>query len=133
MNTTTSANPLIVETPRGPSVAGTRITVYSLMDLIKADWSREQILQVMPLITAEQLDAVYEYIEQHREEVERDYARILRRSAELREHYEKVYRERSPFPPDMPPEEKRRLMVQKLEAMEQASQTPARNGNHDSR
>ena len=36
-------------------------------------------------ITGEQLDAVIEYIEQHREEVERNYERILQREAEQRE------------------------------------------------
>ena len=36
MNTTTT-NPLIEILPRGPSIAGTRITVYSMMDYIKAN------------------------------------------------------------------------------------------------
>ena len=84
----TTTNALIVETPRGPSIAGTRITVYSAMDLIKANWSKEDILQFMP-ITAEQLDAVYEYVEQHRDEVEQEYEDILRREAEARAQSEK--------------------------------------------
>jgi uncharacterized protein (DUF433 family) len=128
MIATTNKDTLIVETPRGPSIAGTRITVYSVMDLIKADWSRERILQFMP-ITARQLDAVYAYIEQHREEVERDYDRILRRSEELRARYKKIQLERSPFPPDLPAEEKRRLMLQRIAEMNQAAQS--NNDHHD--
>lgn len=99
MNTTTVVKPLIEVTPRGPSIAGTRITVYSVMDYITRNRSKEYILEMMPLITAEQLDAVYDYIEQHREAVEEEYAQILRRSAELEAHYKKIQRERSPFPP----------------------------------
>ncbi len=125
---TTTTDSLIVETPRGPSIAGTRITVYSVMDYIKADRSKEYILQFLRA-TPEQLDAAFEYIEQHREEVERDYERILRRSEELRERYEKIFRERSPYPPDMPWEEKRELLIKKLEAKKQAAR--AKDGDQD--
>jgi uncharacterized protein (DUF433 family) len=123
----TAVTPLIEKTPRGPSIAGTRITVYSVMDYIKNNRSKEYILEMLPMITAEQLDAVYDYIEQHREEVERDYARILRRSEELQERYKKVQLERSPFPPDMPDEEKRKLMLQRIAEMKAAERT---NNDH---
>ena len=128
MSAITTTNSLIVETPRGPSIAGTRITVYSVMDYLKANRSKEYILQFLR-VTPEQLDAAIEYIEQHSEEVEQDYRRILRRSQELREHYENVFRERSPYPPDMPWEEKRKLLIRKLEAKDRAPQ--ANNGNQD--
>lgn len=68
MNATTP-EALIVETPRGPSLAGTRITVYSVMDYIKAGRSKYYIEQIMQL-TPEQVDAVFAYVEQHREAVE---------------------------------------------------------------
>jgi uncharacterized protein (DUF433 family) len=93
----TAVTPLIEETLRGPSIAGTRITVYSVMEYLKGDWDRDFVKRVM-VITDEQLDAVLEYIAQHKEEVERDYQRILRRSEELRAHYKKIQMERSPFP-----------------------------------
>jgi uncharacterized protein (DUF433 family) len=128
MSAITNTNSLIVETPRGPSIAGTRITVYSVMDYLKANRSRDYILQFLH-VTPEQLDAAIEYIKQHREEVERDYQSILRRSQELREHYEEVFRERSPYPPDMPWEEKRKLLTKKLRAKDKESQ--ANNGNQD--
>jgi uncharacterized protein (DUF433 family) len=128
MNTTTEA--LIVETPRGPSIAGTRITVYSVMDLIKANRSKRYIEQMMRL-TPEQVNAVFKYIEQHREAVEAAYERILRREAKARAKSEQIMRERSPYPPDLPWEEKHKLMIQRLEAKKKAWQE--QHANHDSR
>ncbi len=85
------------------------------MDLIKsADWSREEILDVMR-ITTEQLDAVYDYIEQHREEVEAEYAQILRDEAEARAESERILRERGLYTLDLPPEERRQRLLKKLE------------------
>jgi uncharacterized protein (DUF433 family) len=126
---TTTTEALIVETPRGPSLAGTRITVYSVMDLIKANHSRIYIRQMM-LLTREQVDAVFDYIEAHREAVEAEYARILEREARARVESERIMRERSSFPPDMPWEEKRKLIIQRLEERKRAA--PTQNGSHDS-
>jgi uncharacterized protein (DUF433 family) len=131
MSETTNANPLIVETPRGPSIAGTRVTVYSVMDFFKKNRSREYILRRMPMITAEQLDAVYDYVEQHREEVELAYERILRRSEEARAESERIMRERTPDLFDLSPEELRRRLLQKLEEKQGAPRS--QNGNHDPR
>jgi uncharacterized protein (DUF433 family) len=126
MNAEAIKTSLIVENPRGPSLVGTRITVYSVMDYIKGGRSRAYIRQIMNL-TNEQLDAVYEYIKQHKEEVERDYARIVARSEEMRAYYEEQNRHRRPFPPDMPLEEKQRLVRQKLEQMKKAAETDHEN------
>lgn len=128
MSAMTAVNSLIEVTPRGPSIAGTRITVYSVMDYIKGNRSKEYILEMMPLITAEQLEAVYDYIEQHREAVEEEYAQILRRSAELQEHYGRIWLERSPFPPGISEEEKHKLMRQRIAEMKAAAQE--KNGHH---
>lgn len=118
---------LIEETSRGPYVAGTRISIYAVMDYIKANRSKEYILEKLPILNLAQLDAVYDYIEQHKEEVESGYKAMVRRCAELEARYRKVQTERSPFPPEMPLEERARLMIQKLEQMKQAARQ-----NHDS-
>jgi uncharacterized protein (DUF433 family) len=122
---TITTNSLIVETPRGPSIAGTRITIYAVMDYLKGNWSRHFTRQMLG-ITDEQLDAVLAYIAEHREEVERDYAAILCRAEELRARYEEQNRVRSPFPPGTSLEEQRQLMLQKLAAR----QNGADNGQH---
>ena len=122
MNTATSIESLIALTPRGPSIAGTRITVYSMMDLIKSpDWNRDEIIEVMR-ITPEQLDAVYEYIEQHRDEVEAEYTRILQREAEARAESERILRERGLYTDDLPLEERRQRLLKKLAERNQAAQ-----------
>jgi len=128
MSAMTAGIPLIEETPRGPSIAGTRITIYSVMDYITRNRSKEYILEMLPLITAEQLDAVYEYIEQHREAVEQEYAQIIRRSAELEAQCQELWRARSPFPPDLSEEEKRKRMMQRIAEMKAAAQE--NNGHH---
>ena len=127
MSTMTAVIPLIEETPRGPYVAGTRISIYAVMDYIKANRSKEYILEKLPILNLAQLDAVYDYIEQHKEEVERGYEAMVRRCAELEARYRKVQAERSPFPPEIPLEERTRLMIQKLEQIKQAARQ-----NHDS-
>jgi uncharacterized protein (DUF433 family) len=106
MSTLTATSQLIVETPRGPYVAGTRISIYAVMDYIKANRSKEYILEKLPILNLAQLDAVYDYIEQHKEEVDLGYEDMVRRCAELEARYRKVRAERSPFPPEMPLEER---------------------------
>jgi uncharacterized protein (DUF433 family) len=98
MDTPTIITPPIVETSRGPCIAGTRITVFSVMDCLKGEWSRDVIKQVMG-ISDEQLDAMLDYITRHKEAVENEYAAIVRRSETRRAHYEKLFHERSPFFP----------------------------------
>lgn len=133
MTTATNTNALIVETPRGPSLAGTRITVYDVMDYLKGNWSRHFITHIMR-ITDEQLDAVLAYVAEHKEEVELEYAAILQREEELRVRYEKVFWERSRFTPDTPLEERRRILMQVLEEKKKkaAQSSSSDHGNHDS-
>jgi uncharacterized protein (DUF433 family) len=122
MSTMTATLPLIEETPRGPYVAGTRISIYAVMDYIKANRSKEYILEKLPVLNRAQLDAIYDYIERHKEEVERGYEAMVRRCAELEARYRKMQAERSPFPPELPLEERQRLLIQKLEQTNQTAQ-----------
>ena len=64
---------LIIETRRGPCIAGTRITVFSVMDYLKDGWSRDAVKQALG-ISDEQLDAVLAYITRHKEAIENEYA-----------------------------------------------------------
>jgi uncharacterized protein (DUF433 family) len=80
----------------GPCIAGRRTTIYVILEHLRNGLEREFIKAHLSL-SGEQLDAALEYIEQHRDEAERGYAEIVRRSEENREHYEKLYRERSRY------------------------------------
>jgi hypothetical protein len=68
------------------------------MDYLKGEGSRDFIKHIMGISDA-QWDAVLEYIALHKEAVEQEYAAIVRHSEERRAHYEKMFCERSPFPP----------------------------------
>ncbi len=121
MNTPAIKTPLIVETRRGPCIAGTRITVFSVMDYLKGAWSRDFVKQAMG-ISDEQLDAVLEYITSHKEAIENEYAAIVRRSEARRAYYEKLFHDRAPFPPHMPLEERVLRLRQRLAKKHHTSQ-----------
>jgi uncharacterized protein (DUF433 family) len=120
MGTSSTKTSLIVETRRGPCIAGTRITVFSVMDYLKGERSRDFIKHVMG-ISDEQLDAVLAYIALHKAAVEQEYTAIVRRSEARRVYYEKLFRERSPFPPHMSLEEQAVCMRRRLAEKHNAS------------
>ncbi len=71
--------PQIVNNGRGPQIAGSRITVYDVMDYLNdPDWNRESIALLFRL-SSQDIQAAIDYIEAHREEVEAEYQRILDR------------------------------------------------------
>lgn len=129
MSQISTTTPLIVETSRGPCIAGKRTTIYVILEHLRSGLERAFMKEHLSL-SDEQLDAALEYIEQHRAEVERDYAEIVRRSEKNREHYEKLYRERSRYA-NLPVEERaaqmRRDLINKQTAAppDDESQNPA--------
>ena len=66
----------IVNRGRGPEIAGTRITVFDVMDYRKHGWHRDRIAALFRL-SSRDVQAAIDYIETHRDEVESDYQRIL--------------------------------------------------------
>ncbi len=72
--------PAIIDRGRGPEIAGTRITVYDILDYHSQDCSA-QTIAVWLGISSEQVSAALDFIERHRDEVLADYQRILERSA----------------------------------------------------
>ena len=70
----------VIKGNRGPQIEGTRITVFDILDYVKQDWPVEQIadwLQISPI----QVEAAVEYIDNHKQEVEEEYQKILAREA----------------------------------------------------
>jgi uncharacterized protein (DUF433 family) len=90
---TVTANELIIQTPRGLSVAGTRITLYDILDYVHAGWPPHQIAAWLKL-SAEQVQAALDYIGAHRPEVERQYQEVLRAAESHRAYWERLNRSR---------------------------------------
>lgn len=78
--TTAMLETRIIDRGRGPEVAGTRITVYDVLDYHQIGWHRDRIAATLSL-GSYQVEAAIRYIEDHRDEVMADYQRILARHA----------------------------------------------------
>jgi uncharacterized protein (DUF433 family)/predicted DNA-binding antitoxin AbrB/MazE fold protein len=70
--------PAIIDRGRGPEIAGTRITVFDVMDYLKHNWHRDRIAMLFRL-SSRDVQVAIDYIEAHRAEVEAEYQRILDR------------------------------------------------------
>ena len=68
----------IIDRGRGPEIAGTRITVYDVMDYYKHGWHRDRIA-VLFRLSSRDIQAAIDYIEAHKEEVLAEYQKILDR------------------------------------------------------
>ncbi len=83
----------ITRTERGLTIAGTRITLYDVMDYVTAQYPAKFICDLFDL-SDDQMTAVLDYIETHRSEVEAEYQQVLRDAEELRLYYEDRNRDR---------------------------------------
>lgn len=77
----------IIRTERGLTIAGTRITLYQLMDYIHAGYP-SHLIRYKFLITDQQFKAAMNYIETHYDEVEAEYQLILKQAEEIRQYWE---------------------------------------------
>jgi uncharacterized protein (DUF433 family) len=105
----------IVRTERGLTIAGTRITLYDVMDYLVAGRPREFILNWLPL-TGEQLDAALVYIERNRDKVEAEYQEVLATAEEIRQYWEEKNRERLDRIAANPPKAGQEALWKKLQA-----------------
>lgn len=84
---------IIVRTERGLVIAGTRITLYDVMDYVIESYP-PKFIRAMLGLTDEQTTVALFYIETHRAEVETEYQLILKETEELQQYYEEENRER---------------------------------------
>jgi len=105
----------IIRTERGLTIAGTRITLYDVMDYLTAQYPAKFIRSLFDL-TEEQIDAVLSYIETHRAEVEAEYQVVLQEAEELRQYYEEQNRERVARIGTLPPPPGLEAAGEKLQA-----------------
>jgi len=90
---TNAGNEHIIRTERGLTIAGTRITLYDVIDYLKADYPHKYIRDVFNL-TDEQMNGVLAYIEAHQVEVEAEYQDVLQMAEEIRQYWQERNRDR---------------------------------------
>ena len=105
----------IVRTERGLTIAGTRITLYDVMDYVTAQYPPKFIQGLFDL-TEEQINTALAYIEAHRADVEAEYQQVLKEAEELRQYYEEQNRERVAQSAAKPPKPGTEAAWEKLRA-----------------
>jgi uncharacterized protein (DUF433 family) len=110
--------PTVIRTSRGLSIAGRRLTLYSIMDYLQAGWPPHLIRDEFNL-TDTQMTDVMTYIETHRDEVEQEYRLVLERAEANRQYWDARNRERFEriaHTPSKPGQEELRAKLQAVKA-----------------
>jgi uncharacterized protein (DUF433 family) len=110
-----NGQPAIIRTERGLTVAGTRITLYDVMDYVTAHYP-PKFIRAMLSLTDEQVSAALSYIEAHPAEVEAEYQLVLKEAEELRQYYEAQNRDLIARIAAKPPKQKMEAAWEKLQA-----------------
>ncbi len=70
----------IINRGRGPEIAGSRITVFDILDYLQEGWPSAEIARLFHL-NVRQVEVAIRYIEDHKDDVMDAYQRILDRCA----------------------------------------------------
>lgn len=113
----------VVRTSRGLTVAGTRLTLYTILDHLHAGWSPSLIQQWFQLSDT-QLADILNYIETHRADVQTEYQQVVAQTEANRQYWEIRNRERTASldPATMSPEQL--AIWEKLQAWKRKIQHP---------
>jgi len=121
-----TAQPTVIRTSRGLSIAGTRITLHSIMDYVTAGWSAKLIRDRLNL-TEQQITDALAYIAEHRLGVEAEYRQVLKDAEENRRYWEERNQECFAQIAALPPKPEHATIRAKLRARK------ARVDEHDDR
>lgn len=83
----------IIRTERGLTISGTRITLYDVIDFLKAQYPPKLIRDTFNLTDA-QINVALSYIEDNRIQVEAEYQEVLQTREEIRQYWEERNRDR---------------------------------------
>ena len=122
MSDTPTALSPIVRTERGLSLAGTRITLYDIMDYLHADWP-PRLIQHRLNLTEQQITDALAYINAHRDMVEAEYQLVLEHAEANRHYWEERNRERFEQIAKLPPKPGYEAVYAKLQARKAARAT----------
>jgi uncharacterized protein (DUF433 family) len=106
----------VVRTSRGLSIAGRRLTLYSIMDYLRAGWPPHLIRDEFNL-TDKQMNDVMEYITAHRDQVEQEYKMVLQQAEEHRRYWETRNREHFERLAQTPPPQDQEQLRAKLQVI----------------
>ncbi len=115
MTEKTNPQPTVVRSSRGLSISGTRITLYSIMDCVQADWPPRLIRDWFNL-TDKQINDVMDYIEANRSKVEAEYQIVVQRAAEIRRYWQERNQEHFDRIAALPPKPGQEKIRAKLQA-----------------
>jgi uncharacterized protein (DUF433 family) len=110
-----SGQSAIVRTERGLTIAGTRITLYDVMDYFTAGYPKKLIREKLCLTDA-QVEVALSYIEAHQTEVEAEYQQVLQIAEDNRQYWEGRNREHFARIAAIPPKPGQEVIRAKLQA-----------------
>lgn len=117
MNEIVNPQTTVSRTSRGVTIACTRLTIYHVMDYLKADWP-PNLIQNWLNLTDKQIADVMAYIEVHRDEVETEYHEVLHLAEESYQYWEERNKERFAKIAAMPPKPGQETIMAKLKTWE---------------
>lgn len=125
MSKSRELQPTVVRTERGLSINGTRVTLYHIMDHVRAGRAAEEIHRWLPMLSKRQIADALGYLEEHRLEVEAEYDCVVAKADENRRHWEEKYGERVTQIKATPPKPEYAAAWAKLQALRNGEDTEA--------
>ena len=105
----------VLRTERGLTIAGTRITLYDVLEYLHAGWPPKLIRDRLDLTDQQVADALV-YIHTYRAEVEAEYQEVCQTAQEIQQYWEQQSRERSAQIAAQPPKPGQEAIRAKLQA-----------------
>lgn len=109
-------SPTVVRKPGGLYIAGTRITLYHVMDYLLGGWPPHLIGQWLH-VTDQQMADVMTYIDEHLTEVVGQYHHVLLQAEENQRYWEKRNRQRMAEIAARPPKPGQEALREKLQEL----------------
>ena len=93
MTSTAALQPAIIRTERGLTVAGTRVTLYDILEYLTDGWTSDDLCRLFGLHSS-QLAAATMYIDRHRAAVEAEYRAVIQQANDSRRYWDTHNHER---------------------------------------